>query len=209
MDSTIKNIIFDMGGVLVDLHPERAIAAFEALGATEVALYIREFRMEDLFLDLEMGSITTPEFCAEARRIANIDAPNEAIIAAWDALLDPSDDPRREALLRLKGAGYRLFVLSNTCDIHWQSASLRLIPSEGRSIDDYFEHCFLSYKMHCRKPSPEIYLRAMEEAHLVASETLFIDDNETNLISAAALGINVFLEHEGHRWKDIITRELL
>ncbi len=209
MDSTLKNIIFDMGGVLVDLCPERSIAAFEALGASEVALYIREFRMEDLFLQLELGSISTAQFCDEARRIAHISAPDEAIISAWDTLLEPSTDIRRESLLRLKRAGYRLFVLSNTCDIHWQSASRRLIPAPGLSINDYFERCFLSYEMHCRKPSPEIYLRALEEAHLTAGETLFIDDNETNLLSAASLGIHVFLEHSSHRWTDLLIPSLL
>ncbi len=209
MNSTIKNIIFDMGGVLIDLRPERAIAAFEALGASNVALYIRECRMEDLFLHLEMGTISTHDFCDEVRHIAHISCSDEAIVAAWDSLLEPSDDIRRQALLRLKAKGYRLFVLSNTCDIHWQSASHSLIPRSGLSIDDYFEHCFLSYEMHCRKPALDIYVRVLEEAHLVADETLFIDDNETNLLPAASLGIHTFLEHDSHHWVDIIIPRLL
>ncbi len=198
-----------MGGVLVDLNPQRSIEAFEALGARDVATYVKECRTEDLFLDVEMGTISTPQFCSEVRRICHLNATDEEIISAWDSLLEPSDDVRREALLTLRKRGYRLFLLSNTCEIHWQSASTRLIPASGKSINDYFEQCFLSYEMHCRKPSPEIYTKALCQAGISAHETLFIDDSEENLRSATELGLQTFHECTGHSWTDILLKELL
>ncbi len=204
----IKNIIFDMGGVLVPLDPARCRRAFEALGAFNTAAYVRDFRTEDLFHDIETGAMTTPEFCSEVRRIDSLGVSDGEITAAWDALLLPSDDVRREGLLRLKSAGFRLFLLSNTCDIHWQSASKKLIPAPGRDINDYFERCFLSYELHARKPSPGIYAEALRLAGIKAPETLFVDDNAANTAAAEKLGMRVFHERPGHTWTEFLEGEL-
>ncbi len=204
-EKQIRNIIFDMGGVLVALNPSRCIAAFEALGATAVARYVRECRTEDLFYDYEIGLLTPAAFCAAVRRLSGISAPDTAILAAWDTLLEPTTAARREGLRRLRAAGYRLFVLSNTCVNHWQYASQQLIPAAGERIDDYFEQVFLSYELHCRKPSQEIFLTALARASLSADETLFIDDSAPNLAAAAAAGLHTFHERADHSWIDILV----
>ncbi len=201
----IKNIIFDMGGVLVPLNPARCIKAFLALGAIKTAAYVRDFRTEDLFLDIEEGRMTTAGFCEEVRRKNSISAADGEIEAAWNTLLEPSSDECREGLLHLKSLGYRLFLLSNTCDIHWRHASRNLIPSPGKTIGDYFERCFLSFELHCRKPSPAIYAAVLRSAGIVPAETLFIDDNDANLSAAAAFGIRTFHEREGQRWNNALS----
>lgn len=192
-----------MGGVLVDLQGKRCEEAFEAINAPEVARYVKECRTEDLFQGIEDGSLTTEEFCDEARRISpTCTATNEEITRAWELLLDAPTVEKKKRLIELREAGYRVFLLSNTNDIHWQYADKVLFPHEDKGTEDYFERAFLSYIMKMQKPSADIYLQALKEARLNAEETIFIDDNKQNVLAAASVGIKPFHEHEGHRWME-------
>ncbi len=204
----LKNIIFDMGGVLVDLCPERSIEAFVRLGAESVADYIVTCRTEDLFLDIELGIITTAEFCSVVREMAGKDIPDEAICAAWNLLLESYGDARGRSLRALKEAGYTLYLLSNTCEMHWHHASKELIPADGDSVDDYFERCFLSYELHLRKPAEAIYTTVLRLAGLDPAETIFIDDNEQNVLAASMVGMHTFHERDDHRWTECLTAEI-
>ena len=204
----IKNIVFDMGGVLVDLNGERCIDAFEAIGAPEVATYVRECRTEDLFYDIEIGSTTTEDFCDEVRRMSACTADNDSIIAAWNALLEPTTSEKRELLLRLKAAGYHLFLLSNTNDMHWQAAKSHLVPGEGHCIEDYFDGVFLSYELGMQKPLREIYEALLNQTGINPDETMFVDDNEVNVHAASQVGIHPFHERDGHRWVQLLAKLL-
>ena len=123
MNERIKNIVFDLGGVLVGLDGQRSIAEFDALGCERVSEYIREHRTEDLFYRIELGLITTHEFCEEVRQMTATSASDEEMVGAWNALICPVTARRREALWSLRESGYRLFLLSNTNDMHWQLCS--------------------------------------------------------------------------------------
>ncbi len=185
-----------MGGVLLDLHGERAIAAFEQLGAIRTSDYVREFRTEDMFLGIEDGTMSTEEFCEAVRQndVLSVDkAPNEAIITAWKELLNPLPASKREALETLRARGHRLFILSNTCELHWQFAT-QSIPTE------LFERCFVSYEMGLRKPDVAIYERVCAEAGISPADTLFIDDNPDNIAGANQAGLNTLLERTGTDW---------
>ena len=119
MDKIIKNIIFDLGGVLVGLNPERCINAFREIGCGVLASYVEEHRTEDLFLETELGHIDEGEFCNEVRRIAHTDTPDKDIVWAWNQLLTGIPHEKLLRLARLKQQGYRLFLLSNTNSMHW------------------------------------------------------------------------------------------
>lgn len=197
----IKNIIFDMGGVLFDLHADRCIEAFEAIGAHKTAAYVREFRTEDMFHLIEVSSGTTVQFCDEVRSLDGINASVEKITTAWNALLGTTPQDKRNLLLQLKSEGYNMFLLSNTNEIHWNKAKA-IIAGGEHDIDDFFDRIFLSYEMNLRKPDKEIFRRVLKQADIDADETLFIDDNAQNVASAQELGIRSFHETDGHRWVD-------
>lgn len=203
----IRNIIFDMGGVLFDLNAARCVSAFEALGAYRTASYVRDFRTEDLFYLIEMSSGTTAQFCREVRSLDGITASDSEITAAWNALLEPTPQRKRDLLHELKAAGYRLLLLSNTNEIHWQRAKTLIAGTEG-DVNDIFDRIFLSCEMHLRKPDKEIFRRVIGEAAICPEDTLFVDDNAANLAAAAQLGIRTFLETDGHRWVDLIKTAL-
>ncbi len=202
-DKNTKNIIFDMGGVLFGLDAGRCVSAFEALGAHKTAAYVRDFRTEDLFYLIEMSSGTTAQFCDEVRALDNINASDSEITAAWNALLEPTPQRKRDELLALKVAGYRLFLLSNTNEIHWNEAK-KLIAGTDHDVSDIFERVFLSYEMNLRKPDKEIFRCVIEATGIRPEETLFIDDNALNVAAAQSLGIRTFHETSDHRWVDTL-----
>ncbi len=199
----IKNIIFDLGGVLVGLDGQRCIDAFNKIGASEIGEYVKDHRTEDLFWDAEVGNINQWEFCDEVRRISGSEARNEDIIWAWNQLLTTIPDEKKQMLIELKKRGLRLFLLSNTNDMHWTYCAEELFPYRNYVAEDYFEHIFLSYEMHKAKPNTDIFEQTLAMAGLEASETLFIDDNKDNCASAEKVGIVTFLNSEPDEWLKI------
>lgn len=197
----IKNIVFDLGGVLCGLDAERCIRAFHQIGAEEVAVYVEEHRVEDLFLQSELGYITTQEFCEEVRRITQRPIDDEKIVWAWNELLTGITDERRQAVMELSKK-YRLFVLSNTNDMHWKKwEASSLLPLKGEVFKDgVFEKCFLSYELHLAKPSREIFEAVLQQADIKADETLFIDDSLKNCEAAQALGIHTYHNQHINDW---------
>ena len=197
----IKKIVFDLGGVLCGLDAERCIRAFHQIGAEEVAVYVEEHRVEDLFLQSELGYITTEEFCEEVRRITQRPIDDEKIVWAWNELLTGITPERRQAVMELSKT-YRLFILSNTNDMHWKKwEASSLLPLKGEVFKDgVFEKCFLSYELHLAKPQREIFEAVLQQADIKADETLFIDDSLKNCQAAEALGIHTYHNHHINDW---------
>ena len=205
IDEKIKNIVFDLGGVLVGLDPERCIEAFREIGCGEIAFYVEEHRTEDLFLDTELGRITRAQFCDEVRRLCGGDRAatlpgDDRIVWAWNRLLTTIPDEKKARLLQLRERGYRLFLLSNTNEMHWTLCRDELFGYRGHTASDYFERIFLSYEMHLAKPSAEIFRETLRQTGINAGETLFIDDSELNCHAAEEVGITTLHENTGHRW---------
>ena len=189
-----KNIIFDLGGILVGLDNERCIAAFEKVALEKIAFYVREHRVEDLFLAAEVGDITTEQFCAEVRSICQCDVPDKDIIWAWNELLTGIPDEKKAALLTLRKRGHRVYLLSNTNFMHWDKCADDFFgyrDGEGHEygVDDYFDKVFLSCAMHLAKPDPRLYKAMMMHYQLDYDETIFIDDKKENAQAAYTLGI--------------------
>ena len=199
MHYELKNIIFDLGGVLVGLDGQRCIDAFRKIGAQDIAFYVEEHRTEDLFFDTEVGNISQEEFCDETRRLSKCNASDKDIVWAWNRLLTGIPDYKKERLLQLHDR-YRLFLLSNTNVMHWNLCVDDLFPYKAYGVDDYFDQTFLSYEMHLIKPSEDIFTEVLRQAGIKANETLFIDDSQENCDAARKLGIRVLHETTGDDW---------
>lgn len=195
----ISNLIFDLGHVLTGLDKDRSVAAFGKIGCTTVAAYVEEHRTEDLFLNIELGLISTEDFCREVRRICGSNTPDSDIVWAWNELLTGIPAEKLDALLRLR-QNHRLFLLSNTNFMHWNKCCEEFFAQQGHSVSDFFELTFLSCAMHKAKPDPAIFSEALCSAGIRADETLFIDDLEENCKAAESLGISAFHEKSGHDW---------
>ena len=195
-----KNIIFDLGNVLVKLNPEGCIGAFKAIGMGELVDSNPQSEGMKLMSKLGVGMITTEEFCEAARKLTGTDVTNEEIINAANKMLVEIPDEKKERLLQLKKAGYRLFLLSNTIDVHWGYCVEHLFPYQNHGVEDYFEHCFLSQRMHLAKPDARIYEVVIRQANIHPDETLFIDDLKENCEAAEKLGIHTFQNVKFDDW---------
>ena len=195
-----KNIIFDLGNVLVKLNPEGCIGAFKAIGMGELVDPNPQSEGMKLMSKLGVGMITTEEFCEAARKLTGTDVTNEEIIDAANKMLVEIPDYKKERLLLLKKAGYRLFLLSNTIDAHWDYCVEHLFPYQNYGVEDYFEQCFLSQRMHLAKPNARIYEEVIRLANIHPDETLFIDDLKENCEAAEKLGIHTFQNVKFDDW---------
>ena len=195
-----KNIIFDLGNVLVKLNPEGCIGAFKAIGMGELVDSNPQSEGMKLMSKLGVGMMTTEAFCDAARELTGADVANGDIIAAANKMLVVIPDEKKERLLQLKKAGYRLFLLSNTIDIHWDYCVEHLFPYQNHGVEDYFEQCFLSQRMHLAKPDARIYEEVIRQANIQPDETLFIDDLKENGEAADKLGIHTFQNVKFDDW---------
>ena len=193
----IRNIIFDFGGVLLDINIQLTINAFRELGLTGMKSDEIHPQNAGVFLQLELGDITEEQFIRTLQSYVPAGMPipdREQILHAWNTLLLPYDWRRFQLLDQLRESGYKIFLLSNTNlphRLHFIDRFDRENPG-GRDFESYFDRCFYSDAMHLRKPEPEIYLTALRKAGIQARETLFIDDNKPNTDAAAKLGIQAF-----------------
>lgn len=195
IEKGIKNIIFDLGGVLVGLDKNRCVEAFRKIGADDIAYFVDEHRVESLFFDSEVGNISQAVFCQRVRELTKKDIPDKDIVWAWNELLTGIPDFKKECLLRLNNY-YRLFLLSNTNVMHWTKCAQDFFPFHGWGVNDYFEQVFLSYEMHLIKPSEEIFKSVLDEAGIMAEQTLFVDDSADNCRAAREVGIKTFLNEK-------------
>lgn len=186
----IRNIIFDLGGVILNINPQLTVEAFRSLGWRNFYEENNQTKGKELFYSLESGSSSPEVFRNSVRKIADIQRNDEEIDTAWAAMILDIPADRIRYLEALKNS-YRLFLLSNTNEIHRIKFHRDFEKDFGYSFYDLFERNFYSHEMGMRKPNPQIYIQALTEAGLVPEETLFIDDMEENIESAKTTGMKV------------------
>jgi epoxide hydrolase-like predicted phosphatase len=186
----IKNIIFDLGDVILNIDVPLASQSFAELTGKEKHEVMEIFKENDLFRKFETGHLDEPGFRNLVRELlSSPDWTDDKIDTAWNSLLLDLP-PARVALLQQLAKKYRLFLLSNTSSIHITQVNKILEAATGiKKLDDLFEKVFLSYEMGLMKPDPQIYLDVMRQAGIVADETLFLDDNLDNIRGADSVGI--------------------
>jgi len=184
----IKNIIFDWGGVITDLHLEATKKAFIALGLKIFDEGIPHKAHDDLFIPLETGRITPDEFRSRIRRYATAALSDDQIDTAWNAMLGVLPEERWNLLGKVRNH-YRTFLLSNTNSIHLNYYFHYLQGIYGTfGYTHLFEKSYFSHLLGMRKPNADIFEHVRDDARLQPSETLFIDDFAENIETAAHLG---------------------
>jgi epoxide hydrolase-like predicted phosphatase len=187
--SEIKNIIFDWGGVITDLHFERTVSAFHKLGFPHFEDSLTHPEILDLYLRLEVGKIDEADFLIALRKYLNKDVADSQILSAWNAILGDLPAERWMLLKEVKQT-YRTFLLSNTNSIHISNYFQRLENLYGMyGFDHLFEKVYFSHLLGMKKPDRGIYEFVLQDSHLDPSETLFIDDNRDNIETARQMGI--------------------
>lgn len=195
-----KNIIFDLGNVLVKLDEAATMRAFETLGWPKKD-HIREYAERlKLFQAMGVGLMSNQQFFDAFRATTHSNVTDQQITEATNAMLLYIPEEKKSKLLQLRKEGHRVFLLSNTIDLHWQYCKKNLFPMDHYSVDDYFEKAFLSQEMHMKKPDDEIFQQVINDATIDPNDTLFIDDLEVNCEAAERNGIHSFQNKDFDDW---------
>ncbi len=186
--SETRNIIFDLGGVLLNINPLLSLNEFSNIsGIPQEELKIR-LANEHVFEKFDTGSISPEEFRSDLCRIMGKKVNNTEIDRAWNLLL--LDFPlHRVQLLQQLQKNYRIYLLSNTNSIHFRHYTKEFYDKHGLQMADLFDTLYLSYEIGLHKPDEGIYTYVLQNAGLNPSECIFIDDSLPNLEAAAKLGI--------------------
>ena len=196
MDKNIKNIVFDLGGVLIDLDFKSAIQALQEAGFTNVKEELQNLDHEGIFQKFELGNVTSDEFRTAIRENSTVTLADEEIDKLWNLMLLEIPREKLELILELRSK-YMVYLLSNTNAIHWDYVCKNAFNYRGFRMEDYFEETFLSFEMHLAKPNKAIYEKMLKDANLLPEETLFIDDLEANCKAAQEVGIHAHHYHIG------------
>ena len=219
----IKNIIFDLGGVLLDIDLNYCMKRMMALGIdleafekkgmqtpsdTKAAVLGEGIVANGAMHLYQTGDISTEEFLEGVRRFCKEGTTQEDVLEAWNSCCIAIPQYRLDKLKELKEKGYRIYLLSNTNEAHWQKIVEKCFGGQ-EVVDSHFDHVFLSQEMHMAKPNDEIYLEVLHQIGAKAEECLFIDDSSANLKAAAALGFHT-LHAETSKTKDgkVVERRL-
>ncbi len=185
----ITTLIFDLGGVIVDLDWERCVENFRKIGVSEMDALISTTLQRGFILQYERGEISSEEFRNEVRKYSDMDLTDDEINYAWTSLLVHVPEEKLQLLRELKKK-YRVLMLSNTNELSFDFCEENFFNKNGFQTDDYFDKCYLSYKMGMNKPDADIFETLLAEENLKAEECLFLDDGIQNVKTARALNIN-------------------
>jgi glucose-1-phosphatase len=187
---SVKNLIFDLGGVILDLAVDETLKCFASLSKMPGEKVHEIYFSAPGFLEYEKGLMDDKAFRDYVRATYQISASDEAIDNSWNAMLRGIPQIKLDLLMRLQGE-FQVYLLSNTNAIHVHHINSSMLPrlSEGKMLDDYFHKAYYSHKMGKRKPDAEIFEQVLDENQLVPEQTLFLDDYAVNIEGAKSLGI--------------------
>jgi putative hydrolase of the HAD superfamily len=193
----IKNIVFDLGGVIITLDRDEAVRRFLAAGLHNAEELLDPYHQKGIFLELEEGKLSKEEFYDAVRKEAGCDISNEAIDHGWMGFLKEVPELKLQLLENLKAKGYNLYLLSNTNPVVMEWALSPAFSPKGKSLDRYFDKLYLSYQMKCVKPNREIFQKLITDSGIIPSETLFLDDGTANIEMGKTLGFKTYQPQNG------------
>lgn len=198
------NLLFDFGGVLVDLDKERCRRAFATLGF-DITPYLGTYAQGGIFSELERGELSVTDFCEALRIESGLSClTDEDIVGAWRQYLLDVPVERLEMLLKI-GRHYPVYALSNTNPVHWEMARDGYFRYKGLQVEDFFRKAFLSYEMGMEKPSSRIFEAVITSIGCKPEEVIFFDDSAENCAAARSCGLQARLAPAGGGWLEYFT----
>ena len=199
----IKNIVFDLGGVIMDIDVKQTLKAFSNLGIKDIDKIFGHGFAASFVSDHEAGKISDEAFIIEIKKLITGEVSNEIVIDAWNALL-LRFPPERIQLLKDLKSRYRVFLYSNTNAIHYDKFSEMFTQEFGFALEDLFEKAYYSHSLGHRKPNREGFDLIVTENGLDLKETLFVDDAFMNVEGAIKAGLKGLYMPPGFYITDIL-----
>lgn len=204
----IKTIVFDLGGVIFTIDKYQAIERFKEIGFLEAEKFLDAYEQQGIFGDVEAGRISDEAFRRELSRMAGKEITMAQCDYAWQGYYTDMPQRNLDEVMRLRAEGYRVCLLSNTNPFMMRWAHSGAFDGHGHPLDHYFDALYLSYEMKLMKPDRRIFEAMLAAEHAKPEHTVFIDDGERNVATAAELGIHTIHPTNGGDWHTPL-RELL
>lgn len=211
MFSGKKVLVFDLGGVLIDLYVERSFMALASMGVDASILTERACLLNGMMMKYDRGDISTEEmfgYMASQLPVAVREEMGETLDArlheVWEMMLGDYAPYKFECLRRMRGCGYRVVMLSNINDGHWGEVERRFEATMGEPLSNFFDALYLSYRMRLRKPEPEIFRELLSKENVTAADCLFFDDSAENCEVARSLGMDAVHMKRNAPWSEEI-----
>lgn len=195
-------VIFDLGGVLIQLNYQKTVEAFTALGVQDFQTMYSQAAQTSIFDNYETGQISTQHFVNTLKNYLPAHVTPNQIVAAWNAMILDFTAENLEYIERLSET-HQLYLLSNTNDIHFQKVERMLAKVSSKKIYDYFIKIYLSQEIGMRKPHSETFQFVCDDASLNPSTTLFIDDTEQHILGAQSIGLSTYLFPQNQLLKEL------
>ena len=213
----VKTVIFDLGGVLLDIDMQLCVKAFDALGLDTMAWLtskakegekvggtLAEGMAASKVMDLyQTGKISTQEFLGEAWKGCKEGTTWKQVTDAWNAWVIRIPVEKLEMLKRLRRDGYKVYMLSNTNEEHWRFMEAGFFPEP---VDSYFDGIYMSQVLGMAKPDPKVWLKVLEDIGERAENCLYVDDTVVNCEAAARLGLRTCKVEPNTMWDEEIIR---
>ncbi len=201
----IKNLLFDQGGVIVDIERDQCLEELRRLGMEAPERFVGLYKQDGPFFALENGDITLDEFHDELRPLMPSGVTNEQMDYAFSSFIVGIPLHRLQALRQLRKR-YKTYILSNTNPLMFEGVIARNFAQEGLDVNAYFDGVTVSYLAHSNKPDRKIFDYAIATMGIVPEETLFFDDGQENIDAASRLGFKTALVEPGCEFIDIINQ---
>ena len=203
----IKNIAFDLGGVVLALSYEQAVKRFEEIGLKDARQHLDAFEQKGIFGDLECGKITAEDFRRELSQMVGRELTMDECYYAWHGYVEYVPKRNLKTILSLRERGYKVCLLSNTNPfmIQWADNDF---DCEGHPISYFFDTLYLSYECKVMKPHREIFEMMLKGQQSTPEETLFVDDSRRNVETAAALGMHTLCPQNNEDWTEAMEAKL-
>ena len=206
----IKNVIFDLGGVILDIAPQRTVEKMKELGIQNFDLLYSQLKQNETFDLLEKGDLSEDQFVYEILKHTDKPIAKADIIEAWNALLLDFKADRIDLISRLNDSDrFQTFLLSNTNGIHKKTYNEDLFRQYAKRLEDLFKAAYFSHEIGMRKPDHEIFRFVIEQEQLNPAETLFIDDSRANITAAAEVGLATCHIANGFTITDLFGEQLI
>lgn len=198
----IRNLVFDLGGVIMTIDQSEAVRRFKSLGLTDAERCLDPYTQTGIFGDVESGKITAEEFRAELSRLVGRELTFDECQYGWLGYRKEVPTYKLEALRKLRAEGYRLILLSNTNPFMMKWAQSAEFDGNGNTLDSYFDASYKSYELKTMKPDPAFFKAVIEGELILPQESIFIDDGQRNIEAGEALGFHTLCPCNGSDWRD-------
>lgn len=204
----IKNILFDMGGVIIPIEPRNAMTRFKEIGLADAEERLDAYTQQGIFGDVEEGKISDEEFRRELSKLCGRELTWDDCQYAWLGYLLEVPQRNFDCLQQLRSEGYRVILLSNTNPFIMRHVMDGNFDGKGNGLGHYLDAAYKSYECGALKPADKFFNHVLAAEGLNPDETLFLDDGKRNVEAAQALGIHTYLVENGSDWTSEIHNYL-